>query len=79
MSQTGKWVLEIYRRAGDPSSLSATHEFNSLASVRIAIVENRGMKFVVREPAHTTAADRTTLLDLRAQGFDIAIRASSVN
>ena len=70
-----KWLLEIYR-IGDASP-SLTHEFNSLTSLRIAIVENRGMKFVVREPTHATASDRSTLLDLRAQGFDIAIRASS--
>jgi hypothetical protein len=70
-----KWVLDIYRRAGDQGSLIATHEFNSLASLRITVVENRGMAFLVREPAHATAADRTTLLDLRAQGFEIAIRA----
>ncbi len=70
-----RWTLEIYRHAGDPSSLIATHEFNSLASLRITIVENRGMAFVIREPAHSTAMDRKTLLDLRAQGFDIATRA----
>lgn len=69
------WVLEIYRRAGDPGSLIAKHEFNSLASLRITVVENRGMTFVVREPAHATATDRKTLLDLRAHGFDIAMRA----
>ena len=68
------WVLEIYRSASDPGSLIETHEFNSLASLRIAIVENRGMIFVVREPIHATAADRATLIDLRTQGFDIAIR-----
>ena len=32
------------------------------------------MIFVVREPIHATAADRATLIDLRTQGFDIAIR-----
>lgn len=71
-----KWTLEIYRLASDPASLIATHEFNSLSSLRITIVENRGMSFVVREPPHAAATDRTTLLDLRAQGFDIAVRSS---
>jgi hypothetical protein len=66
MSRDG-WMLEIYRRAGDPGSLAATLEFNSLSSLRITIVENRGMVFVVREPVHATATDRKTLLDLRAQ------------
>ncbi len=70
-----RWTLEIHRGAGEPGSLIATHEFNSLASLRITIVENRGMAFVIREPAHATATDRKTLLDLRAQGFDIAMRA----
>lgn len=69
-----KWTLEIYRLASDPRSLLATHEFNSLASLRITIVENPGKKFVVGLPAHATAADRNTLLDLRAQGFDIVMR-----
>jgi hypothetical protein len=72
-----KWILEIYRPAS--KSPMATHEFNSLASLRIAIVENLGNAFVVRAPEHATAADRTTLLDLRAQGFDIAIRSSSIH
>jgi hypothetical protein len=70
-----RWTLEIYRRVSDPGSIVATHEFNSLASLRITIVENRGMVFVVQAPKHATAADRKTLLDLRAQGFDIAMRA----
>ena len=61
---------------GDTSSSIECHEFNSLASLRITIVENRGMTFVIREPAHATVTDRKTLLDLIAQGFDIAIRAS---
>ena len=71
-----RWVLEIYRDAGPPANLIATHEFNSLASLRITVVENRGMTFIVREPVHAAASDRNTLLDLRAQGFDIAIRTS---
>lgn len=73
-----RWTLEIYRRNADPGSLVATHEFNSLASLRITIVENRGMVFVVEAPMHATASDRKTLLDLRAQGFDIALRASNL-
>jgi hypothetical protein len=70
-----KWLLEIYRVEDASSSLISTHEFNSLASLRITIVENAGMRFIVREPARATAADRLTLLDLRAQGFNISIAA----
>jgi hypothetical protein len=71
-----KWRLEIYRRQGTLSSLISTHEFNSVASLRIAIVENGGMMFLVREPSDATTADRSTLLDLRAQGFDISLRSA---
>jgi hypothetical protein len=65
-----KWVLEIYRPQTGANVSISTHEFQSLASLRIAIV---GRAFIVREPTHVTAADRTTLLDLRAQGFNISI------
>jgi hypothetical protein len=68
-----KWLLKIYRAADASTSLISTHEFNGLASLRIAIVENRGMTFIVRQPTHATAADRITLLDLRAQAFNISI------
>ena len=67
------WGLEIYRQQGNTDALVATHDFHSLISLRIAIIENRGRSFVVREPAHATPQDRVTLLDLRAQGFDIKI------
>jgi len=70
-----KWRLEIYNPDEASNSPVATCEFNSLASLRITIVENPGRKFVVELPAHATAADRNTLLDLRSQGFDIALRA----
>ena len=62
------WGLEIYRQQGNTDALVATHDFHSLISLRIAIIENRGISFVVREPAHATPQ-----LDLRAQGFDIKI------
>jgi hypothetical protein len=44
------------------------------AAADSALRKNRGKKFIVEMPADVTAADRTTLLDLRAQGFDIAVR-----
>ena len=71
-----KWLLEIYRVEDASSSLISPHEFNSLALLRITVVENAEMRFTVRQPAHATAADRITLLDLRAQGFNICIAAS---
>jgi hypothetical protein len=51
-------------------------EFDSLRQLQVAVVKDRGKKFVVEPPIHATAADRVTLLDLRSQGFDIAIRSS---
>lgn len=70
----GHWALEIYH-AGS-RDLIATMEFDSLRQLQIAVVKDRGKKFVVEPPIHATAADRVTLLDLRSQGFDIAIRSS---
>jgi hypothetical protein len=72
MSQK-KWVLEIYRRDGSINSLVSTRDFDDLPSVRTAIVQNRDMAFIVREPPHAVTQDRATLLDLRAQGFNIAL------
>ena len=71
----GMWTLEVYRPEKGLKSPIALYEFHSLASLRITIIENRGCTFVVRAPEHVTAADRKTLLDLRAQGFDIAMRS----
>ena len=67
------WELGIYRQQGNTDALVATHDFHNLISLRIAVIENRGRSFVVREPLHATPQDRITLLDLRAQGFDIKI------
>jgi len=66
------WGLEIYRQQGNTDALVATHDFHSICRSEV-IIENRGRSFVVREPAHATPQDRVTLLDLRAQGFDIKI------
>jgi hypothetical protein len=65
--------IGYYRQQGNTNALVATHDFHNLISLRIAITENRGRSFVVREPLHATPQDRITLLDLRAQGFDIKI------
>jgi hypothetical protein len=57
----------------------ATAQFESLPLLRTAVIENRGKRFVVELPSHASAADRIALLDMRAQGFDIATRASSTH
>ena len=73
-----KWLLEIYRTNGG-RDLIATMQFESFPLLRIAVGENRGKSFIVELPSQASAADRIALLDLRAQGFDIAIRASSTH
>ena len=73
MSQNN-WVLEIYRLDGSlKNSLVSTRDFDDLPSLRIAIVQNREMAFIVRKPPHAVTQDRATLLNLRAQGFNIAL------
>ena len=67
-----KWLLEIYRANGD-RDLIATMQFESFPLLRIAVVENRGKSFIVEPPSQASAADRIALLDLRAQGFNIAL------
>lgn len=73
--KSDKWVLEIYRALGGGNHI-ATAQFESLSLLRAAIIETHDKKFIVELPARATAADRITLLDMRAQGFDIAIRTS---
>ena len=69
----GKWILEIYRTGGGGDHL-ATLEFATLPSLRVVLTEHHGKKFFVTMPGDVSPDDRNTLLDLRAQGFDIAIR-----
>lgn len=74
-AKTGdKWILEIYRSQGSSEHI-ATVEFASFRLLQVAIVKDRGKKFIVEPPSRVSAADRVTLLDLRAQGFDIALRS----
>jgi hypothetical protein len=70
-----KWILEVYpiRRASEDHPV-ITLEFDNLPQLRIAIANIPNHKYIVEMPASATAADRIALLDLRAQGFDIAIR-----
>jgi hypothetical protein len=66
------WELDIYRQQGNTDALVATHDFHNLISVRIAIIENRGRSFVVREPLHATPQDRITSRS-ESPSFDIKI------
>jgi hypothetical protein len=70
-----KWILEVYpvRRASKDHPV-ITLEFDNLPQLRIALNNFPDHKYIVEMPASATAADRVALLDLRAQGFDIAIR-----
>ena len=69
------WILEVYpiRRASEDHPV-ITLEFDNLPQLRIALKNFPDHKYIVEMPASATAADRVALLDLRAQGFDIAIR-----
>ena len=69
----GNWILEIYQIGGGGDHI-ATLKLPTLASLRTALIENRGKKFFVTMPLDVTPDDRNTLLDLRSQGFDLAIR-----
>ncbi len=68
-----KWILEVYRIGGGGDHL-ATLKFAALPSLRVALTEHQGKTFFVTMPGDETPEDRNTLLDLRAQGFDVAIR-----
>ena len=70
-----KWILEVYpvRRASEDHPV-ITLEFDNLPQLRIALNNFPDHKYIVEMLAGATAADRIALLDLRAQGFDIAIR-----
>lgn len=74
MASGDNWKLEVYEDA--EASPIATREFDNLATLRIAIIESQGKRFIVQSPSYATAADRNTLLDLRSQGFDISMRSS---
>ena len=70
-----KWILEVYLvRTASEDPPVITLEFDNLPQLRIALKTFPDHKYIVEMPAIATAADRVALLDLRAQGFDIAIR-----
>ena len=71
-----KWILEVYLvKMASVVDHIATIEFDSLVQLRLALARTHDRKYIVELPADASAADRITLLDLRAQGIDIAIRA----
>ena len=70
-----KWILEVYLvRTASEDHPVITLEFENLPQLRIALTNFPNHKYIVEMPASAAAADRIALLDLRAQGFDIAIR-----
>jgi hypothetical protein len=70
-----RWILEVYLvRTASEDPPVITLEFENLPQLRIALANIPNHKYIVKMPASATAADRVALLDLRAQGFDIAIR-----
>jgi hypothetical protein len=69
-----KWILEVYLVLSDGEDPVITLEFDNLSQLRLALANIPDHKYIVVLPGSASAADQTTLLDLRAQGFDIAIR-----
>jgi hypothetical protein len=74
----GRWILEVYRAETAGDDYVETFEFENLPQLRIALGSIPDRKFVVKMPAGATAADRNTLLDMRARGFRIAILPSTI-
>lgn len=68
------WELELHVKERVPNSLILKRKFGGLPASRLAILENRGRRFIITPPASMTAGDRTALLNMRADGFDIEIR-----
>jgi hypothetical protein len=70
------WELRSHRAVDLNSTpeLDRRYDLREMGARNLPGGENHGRVFVVSVPAHATAADRITLLDLRAQGVDIAIR-----
>jgi hypothetical protein len=76
MSAEGKWTLEVYRATLAGESYVETFKFESLPQLRIALASIADRRFIVKMPANATTADRKTLLDMRARGFQIRILPS---
>ena len=68
------WVLELHIEQRVLNSLIMRREFSGLPALRISIMQNRGRRFIITPPASMTAGDRTALLNMRADGFNIEIK-----
>ena len=68
------WVLELHIEQRVPNSLIMRREFSGVPALRISIMQNRGRRFIITPPASMTAGDRTALLNMRADGFNIEIK-----
>ena len=68
------WVLELHIKQRVSNSLIMRREFSGLPALRISIMQNRGRRFIITPPASMTAGDRTALLNMRADGFNIEIK-----
>jgi hypothetical protein len=73
-----KWILEVYRATSAGDDHVITLKFESLLQLRLALIGIRDHKFIAQLPAYATAADRSALLDMRAQGLDIATPPSTI-
>ena len=68
------WVLELHIEQRATNSLIMRREFNDLQALRVSIIQNRGRRFIITPPASMTAGDRTALLNMRAEGFNIEFK-----
>jgi hypothetical protein len=68
------WILELHIEKRSANSLIMKREFRHLPALQLAIMENRGRSYVIVPPPSMTAGDRTALLDMRANGFEIEIK-----
>ncbi|MBR1157037.1 hypothetical protein [Bradyrhizobium sp. JYMT SZCCT0428] len=67
-------MIELHVEQRSPNSLIMRREFSGLPALRIAIMKNRERRFTITPPASMTAGDRTALLNMRADGFNIEIK-----
>ena len=68
---SSKWKLQIIDQTRRPEELLASVEFDDFPSLRLKIVEHRGMTYRVRLPDHASQIEMAGLLDLRSQGFKV--------
>ena len=66
---SSKWKLEIRTEAGRHGAVVSAREFDDFPSLRVKMVEHRGLAFLVSPPDWASQTDLEALLDLRGQGF----------